>query len=132
MTYLQQMVALYVALNAIIMFVLAFRAASFRGKSKIFLGDGDNADMRQRARAHANNAEYVPMGLLLLIMVQWLGGGLWLVHAIGLTLTLGRVLHGYGVSTSSTTNPFRMFGTILTWLSFLVGIVGTLWLAFMT
>lgn len=130
MSYALQMIAFYVAVNALIMFVLAFRAASFRGATKIFLGDDNNPQMRQRMRAHGNNAEYVPMALLLIFAIHALGGSIWLIHAVGASLTLGRIAHGYGVSTSSTTNPFRMWGTVLTWLSFLVGIVAVLWLAF--
>jgi uncharacterized membrane protein YecN with MAPEG domain len=43
------------------------------------------------------------------------------MHAVGISLTLGRLLHGIGLSTGER-NAGRMFGTLLTWTAF--GLLG--------
>jgi len=71
------------------------------------------------------------MGLLLMLaLVEQPGGSIWLIHAVGLPLTLGRILHGIGLSRSTGTTPFRFLGILLTWIAFIIGIVAVLWLIF--
>jgi uncharacterized membrane protein YecN with MAPEG domain len=44
---------------------------------------------------------------------------LWLLHAAGISLTLGRILHGIGLHTG-VLNAGRMLGMVLTWTSYLL------------
>jgi uncharacterized membrane protein YecN with MAPEG domain len=60
------------------------------------------------------------------------GGSIWLIHGVGLPLTIGRILHGWGLHTSTGPTTLRFIGIILTWISFIVGIVGVFWLVFFT
>jgi uncharacterized membrane protein YecN with MAPEG domain len=122
----------YVALNALIMLVLSVLVSRARVTTQTMIGDGGgNPQMTGPLRAHANNTEYVPMALLLLwALVSPLGGSIWLVHGVGAPLTLGRILHGIGLNTSTGPTTLRFIGIILTWISFIVGIVGVFWLVF--
>jgi uncharacterized membrane protein YecN with MAPEG domain len=82
-------------------------------------------------RAHANNTEYVPMALLLLwALASPLGGSIWLIHAVGGSLTLGRIAHGIGMSQSTGPSTPRLVGIMLTWISFIIAIVGVFYLIF--
>ncbi|HEY5237495.1 MAG TPA: MAPEG family protein [Rhizomicrobium sp.] len=121
----------YTALNALIMLVLAILVVRARVITKTGIGDGGIPEMAGPMRAHGNNTEYVPMGLLLMwALATPLGGSIWLIHAVGVPLTIGRLLHAIGLSTSTGTTPFRFLGVLMTWIAFIIGIVAVLWLIF--
>jgi hypothetical protein len=46
---------------------------------------------------------------------------------MGLTLTVGRILHAIGLSRTIGPSPLRFAGMVLTWIAFVVGIAGVLW-----
>jgi uncharacterized protein len=121
----------YAALNALIMLVLGVLVTRARVTYRVDIGDGGVAEVAGPLRAHANNTEYVPMALLLLwALASPLGGSIWLIHAMGGTLTLGRLFHAIGLSQSTGPSTFRLIGIMLTWISFIVGIVGVFYLIF--
>lgn len=116
-----EVVAVYVGLNILILLVLSYLVMRGRQRHKIVLGDGDNPDFVRAQRAHANAAEYIPAGLVGLVVLALLepASPLWLLHASGISLTAGRILHGAGLH-QGTLNFGRMAGTALTWLSYLL------------
>ena len=122
----------YVALNALIMLVLSLLVVRARVSTQTLIGDGGIATMAGPLRAHANNTEYVPMALLLLWALASVppGGSIWLIHGVGLTLTIGRILHAIGLTGSTGPGGMRFIGMIFTWIAFIVGIVGVFWLVF--
>jgi uncharacterized membrane protein YecN with MAPEG domain len=121
----------YVGINALVMLILGLMVTRARLKTQTEIGDGGGKpEMTGPLRAHANNTEYVPMALLLMWSLVSLGASFWLIHAVGLPLTIGRVLHGIGLSRSTGTSPLRFVGILLTWVAYIVGIVAVLWLVF--
>ena len=76
--------------------------------------------MQQRIRVHANFVEYVPLALLLLLVLELNSASALVLNVLGGSLVAGRVLHAYGLSTSTGTSPGRFVGTILTWLVILI------------
>jgi uncharacterized membrane protein YecN with MAPEG domain len=123
-----EVVALYAAVNILILLVLAVLVMMGRRKHKIVLGDGANEDFTRAVRAHANAAEYIPVGLIGLLLIALLdpAAPLWTLHAAGISLTLGRTLHGVGLHTGKL-NAGRMFGMVLTWLSLIIIVIGLLY-----
>ena len=126
-----KMTALYIALNAAIMVALAANVIRMRYLTRTRSGDAGNPGMMRAVRAHGNNTEYVPIALILLLLTHNLGGGLPLIHAIGLPLTVGRVLHATGFlahrhETPTGHSQLRLAGMILTFCAILVGILGCL------
>ncbi len=114
--------ALYAGANILILLVLAVLVVGGRRRHKITLGDAGNEDFARTVRAHGNAAEYIPAGiagLLFLALMDETVVPFWLLHAAGISLTLGRILHGWGLNTG-TINFGRMFGMVLTWLSYLL------------
>ncbi len=105
---------LYAALLAALFLVLTFRTIFFRGSLKVAIGDGESPALRRAIRAHANFAEYVPIALILLLMVESAGASAGLVHGLGIALVLGRALHALGISQIKEPLKLRMFGMILT------------------
>jgi uncharacterized membrane protein YecN with MAPEG domain len=123
---------LWTALLGLLMLALALRVVQARQSEKIIFGDGGNVIMLQRIRVHANFVEYVPMGLLLLLVLELNGAGAPWLHALGASLFVARLLHAFGLSSSTGTTPGRFLGTVVTWLVVLVGSGLALWLALHT
>ena len=110
------------------MLVLSILVVRARVATQTDIGDGGKPAMAGPLRAHANNAEYVPMALLLMwALVTPLGSSIWLIHGVGAPLTIGRIVHAIGLSNSTGVGTMRFIGMILTWIAFIVGIVGVLW-----
>jgi uncharacterized membrane protein YecN with MAPEG domain len=107
---------LYAALSTLLILILAARVIAYRRSHKIGLGDGDDAELRKRIRAHGNAIEYLPFGLVLLLVLELnQTAPLWL-HVFGCVLLVGRFAHAWGVSTHSGISPGRMIGVILTFV----------------
>ena len=70
-------------------------------------------------RVHSNFAEYVPLALITLFMVETSGASFFLVHFLGGALLLGRISHAYGVSNVNENFFFRVSGMALTFTSIL-------------
>lgn len=112
-------VTFYAGINGLIALVLVVLVVRQRGKTKTGLGTGGHLALEQAIRVHGNFVEYVPLILILLLLLE-LGGlaPLWL-HLMGIALTLGRILHAWGLSTSPGESFGRAAGTTLTWLTLL-------------
>jgi uncharacterized membrane protein YecN with MAPEG domain len=113
--------ALYAGVNILILLVLAVLVVGGRRKHKITLGDGGNDDFSRAVRAHGNAAEYIPAGIVGLLFLALLdpAAPTWLLHAAGISLTLGRILHGIGLHIGMV-NAGRMIGMLLTWIAYLL------------
>ena len=122
----------YVALNALIMLVLGILVVRARVTTRTDIGDGGLPEMAGPLRAHGNNTEYVPMALLLLWALASVppSASIWVMHGAGATLTIGRICHALGLSQSTGPGTLRLVGTMLTWISFIIGIVGVFYLVF--
>ena len=116
-----EIAAIYAGVNILILLVLAVLVSVGRRKHKISLGDGGNADFQRAARAHGNAAEYIPAGLVGIVTLALFDPAtpMWLLHACGISLTAGRILHGFGLHTGAR-NVGRMLGTTLTFVSLLL------------
>jgi uncharacterized membrane protein YecN with MAPEG domain len=94
------------------------RIGMLRRRHGISVGDGDNPALRARMRAHANFAEYVPIFLILLALIEAAKGSpawLWLVAALFMA---GRLLHVFGMDRPGP-NRLRTTGIALTLLPLL-------------
>ena len=65
-------------------------------------------------RVQENFAEYVPIALLLIFLVESSAAHPLLVHALGTALVIGRVSHAIGVSRNPENFNFRVYGMTLT------------------
>ncbi len=117
-----EIAAIYIGINILILVGLAALVIRARFTHKISLGDGGVGPMQQAIRAHGNAAETIPAGLVGLLVLALLDAAtpVWLLHAAGLSLTLGRLLHGFGVSKSAKPNPGRMGGMMLTFIALIL------------
>jgi uncharacterized membrane protein YecN with MAPEG domain len=116
-------VPLYAALLALLFVGLSVRTLRMRRRLRIAVGDAANPVMLRAMRAHANFAEYVPLGLMLIFLVESSGASNVLVHVLGASLLVGRMLHGYGVSQLQENFSFRVAGMMLTLTPLIVAAV---------
>jgi uncharacterized membrane protein YecN with MAPEG domain len=120
---------IYASLLVALIVFLAYRVTVFRRGEGIALGDekGSGA-MKRSVRAHANAVENIPVGIVLLAMLEFNHLNPLLLHLFGLTLLLSRVAHAYGLSKRNGPSKGRLLGTVFTWLSLLAMVVVNLWL----
>jgi uncharacterized protein len=106
---------LYAAIAALMIVFFAVRVTLRRRTLKVGIGNGGDAILAQRVRVHANAAEYLPIALLLLLILELNQTQPLLLHVFGCLLILGRLFHAYGLSTSAGVTPGRGIGIALTW-----------------
>ena len=87
------MTGIYAALAALLVVGLARNVIRLRRQYQVALGDGGNEDLLAAIRAHANAVEYLPIGLLLLLIFELNRGPIWLLHILGSLFIIGRLIH---------------------------------------
>ena len=107
---------LYAGLLVLWFLVLSIRVMRRRGSGGIALGDGGDPGMLRVIRGHANFAEYVPLALLLMAILELSRFSIYVLHALGLTLLVARLLHGYALSFTQQFKFGRIAGASLTFL----------------
>lgn len=105
---------IYAGLLALLFVILSIRVIRTRFQARVSVGDGGDKRVIKAMRAHANCAEYVPLGLVLLALVELQGAPVWAVHVLGLMLLLGRLAHAYGFGRTPQIIPLRQGGMLLT------------------
>lgn len=108
--------ALYAALLGLLLLALGLRVSFKRIRANISLGDGEGKlpDLRAAIRMHGNAAETIPVGLILLLLAEMLGYSAYILHGIGGTLLVGRILHPLGLAGEGRHFWARRLGMILT------------------
>lgn len=108
--------SLYAALLGLMVLFLAFRVVRLRRSQKVGLGAGGDAQIEHAMRVMSNFVEYVPIGLILIGLLEINSTPAWMIHLFGATLLLARLAHLQGFGSSSGVTRGRYFGTLGTWL----------------
>ena len=110
---------------------LALGIGRNRVSSKIMLGDGGEAAMTARIRAHGNLTEYAPTVLILMALIELARGpSLWL-WIVGAAFVLLRLAHAFGIARPAP-SAFRMIGALGTWLVIVILAVWALAIGYQT
>ncbi|MEP9358967.1 MAPEG family protein [Sphingomonas sp. KR3-1] len=105
---------------AVINFWLGLRISRLRLAEKIFVGDGGDDRLVRRMRAQLNFAEYVPLILVLLALVEAAAGtSIWL-WGTGAALVIGRICHALGMDGWALGRRIGIALTMLTMLGLAV------------
>lgn len=75
---------------------LATNVGLMRGRKRINLGDGGDAEMQAAVRAHGNLVEFAPLTLLMIYMASDFYG-FRMVASLSVALLVARVLHAGGM-----------------------------------
>ncbi len=87
----------------------------------------DDGMLQRTVRAHGNFIEYVPLGLLLLVALEWMQAATGLLWFLGAMLILARIAHAWGLIQTYGPSAGRAIGFFGTWLVYLVGSVACLY-----
>lgn len=122
-----QFVSLYAGLLALLFIGLSALVIRQRRGAKVAIGAGGDAKLERAMRVHANFAEYVPLGLVLLTLMELQRAPTLLLHALGLLLLAGRISHAYGVSQEAENFRFRVSGMMATFATLAIAALYLLW-----
>lgn len=105
---------------ALLNFWLGLRVSRLRISEKIMVGDGGNPRLIARMRAQLNFAEYAPLVLILIALIELARGSQAWLWGVALAFIVGRVLHAFGMD---GWRQGRMIGILITMLTML-GLAG--------
>lgn len=111
---------LFASLLALIFLALSVVVVRGRFIHHVSIGAGGKLPLERAMRIHANFAEYTPLALILLGLLEISGHRPDFLYALGTVFVMARILHIIGMSLRKAPNAFRMFGILGTWLVILV------------
>ena len=118
--------ALYAGILALLIVVLAGRVTAVRRSAAVSLGDGGSELLVRRIRVHGNATENIPIGLLVMLVLELNHASTTLLHGLGIALTLGRLAHAQGLSGSPGPSVGRVLGTVISWGAIVWGAVAAI------
>ena len=124
--------SIFASILAIIFMRLSFHVIGLRRKNKVAVGTGGVDELDRAIRAHGNFSEYVPIGLILLGALELNGAPIALVVALGVLLTLGRLIHAKGINEPPPQFKNRVLGMKLTFAALAVSVMTNLaWIVYL-
>ena len=118
---------LFASLHVLLYVALSLRVVLHRRTHRVGVGSGGDAVLTRKVRVHGNFAEYVPLALLMLALLEMSGIRATLLWTFGIALLLGRVLHAIGLGGSAGYSFGRFAGTLLTFSTLIVMAAFGLW-----
>ena len=88
---------IYASISAFIIIWLSLNVIKNRRQYKVSIGDGGNEQLKIAMAAQSNAIEYIPIALILLFALEYNEGNIFIVHLLGLTLIIGRIIHAKGI-----------------------------------
>jgi uncharacterized membrane protein YecN with MAPEG domain len=116
---------LIAAILALVFIVLQLNVIRLRVRTGISLFHGDNKDLGVAIRRHGNLAENLPLALILVGLLEMLGGPDWAIFVLGIALIASRIIHPFGLSYDDPGRVARAIGAVTTSL---VMLISSLWL----
>ncbi len=119
--------AIFAVIFTLIYLLLSVHTHQLRKSTKVTLGEGKDDSLLRASRAHGNFNEYVPLGLILMLLIESIPGGAAEAFNVGLLLITGRVAHaisliGYEPRYGSFT--LRLAGMYMTWFALALAAFG--------
>ena len=118
---------LYAGLLTLLYFALSVNIIRLRCRDRVGLGTGDSQDLKVAVRIHGNFAEYVPLSLLLLVVMELQGAAVDLLYGLGAALFVARICHALGLTMSvgpswaRTVGVLGTFSVLLLQAGYLIG-----------
>ncbi len=100
----------YAAALGLLLVILTYNVLRHRVRSLLESGNRDDPLAARIARVHGNFIEYAPLGLLLILALEWSGAPAPLVHFGGAVFTLARYAHAWGYTHTEGISIARIVG----------------------
>lgn len=109
---------IYLAILGLLFVPLTMSIGMHRIKHKIDIGDAGDKRLFRMIRCQANFVETVPLAAILLVALELSDASAVLIHAMGATLVVSRVLHYLGLSRMGPflARPIGMAGTFVVYI----------------
>ena len=103
---------IYASISAFLITWLSLNVIKKRRSKKISIGDGENEELKLAIAAQSNAIEYIPIALILLFALEYNQASLLIIHLLGISLIIGRIIHAKGLLCSNLKQ--RVFGMQIT------------------
>jgi len=103
--------ALYAAAMVAVSIWLGVAVGLRRAATGISILHGDDMELAEKIRRHANFTENVPLALILLAILELDGASAGLLHGCGIALVVFRIAHPLGLHRDNIRNPLRGLGS---------------------
>ncbi len=88
---------LYGSLTALLLGLLGVNVSRMRVAKRAYVGAAPDPELQRAIRAHGNAAEWVPMLILLLLLLELIGASGMVLHVLGGTILASRLGHAIGL-----------------------------------
>ena len=105
-----KLTAIYAAILTFVYVKLTLNVINLRRQNEVSLGDGGREDLQQAIRSHANFAEYVPLGLILLACLEANHIHWTIVLLLGGVFTTGRLFYAKAFLEATPNMELRVRG----------------------
>ncbi|HEX9389808.1 MAG TPA: MAPEG family protein [Usitatibacteraceae bacterium] len=119
--------AIYASILALFLIILAVPVIMLRCGLRVGLGDGGHRSLQQAIRAHGNAAEFIPIFIVLLAILELNRGPAWALHAFGIAFLLARLAHAGGLYVSTGHTSGRAAGVLGTFTVLVLLAGANLW-----
>ncbi len=120
---------LYASLLALLLIVLGARVSILRARTGVSILHGDNMELAERIRIHANLAESLPVALILMGIAEAQGASATVMHSMGIILLVSRLVHPFGIRHDKANEVLRGVGSAGTTIAQLIAIGYIAWRA---
>lgn len=110
-------VLLYAGIAGLLLIALSFNVMQQWALATRAGDNQDAADLRRAEKLLGGFAEYVPLTLLLIYLLEMRGAPSYVLHSLGIALLVGRVLHAFGSNRITLANGLRFAGAQLTYVA---------------
>jgi len=115
-------VAIYTAINALLLLVLSWIVGQHRARTgSLAPGAMGDEKLVRAIRAHGNASEYMPLAMVMLVVLALIQAPSILLHALGAVFTVGRFFQALGMTREKHPNAVRFTGNLFTGLVYLFG-----------
>lgn len=115
---------LYAAPLAILFLALWTLTTKARAGAHLSIGHEDQSNLHLWVRRHGNFTEWVPMVLILMALSELNGLGAGWLHAAGILLLAGRLVHPFGLTVDNPATIGRIAGNSAPFLSVVILLAG--------
>jgi len=105
-----KLTAIYAAILTFVYVKLTLNVINLRRQNEVSFGDGGREDLQQAIRSHANFAEYVPLGLILLACLEANHIHWTIVLLLGGVFTTGRLFYAKAFLEATPNMELRVRG----------------------
>ncbi len=119
--HLLQVTLLYGGLTALLVTLLGVNISLRRLHLRAFVTSGPKPELIRPVRAHGNAAEWVPLAIVLMAILELSGANATTLHVLGGSLLFARLIHAYGllfksfISTVGATINYAVIGAMSSW-----------------